>query len=139
MTLEFKNYFSDDSKGYQQFRTQYPKALFEYLASLTQKHDTAWDYATSTGQAAIALSNYYSTVFATDASQSQLETAAKKKGILHRLIGYLNTWSAVKKYQSDTGNNPLEKLYDKILKRWGDPDQGLAVAWPLAVRIWRKE
>lgn len=250
MDLIFKDYFSDDSEAYQKFRPQYPPALFEYLASLTQEHERAWDCATGTGQAAISLTQYFSTVIATDASQSQIERASQQEGIIYqlaaaeqnniesesidiitvaqalhwfnidrfahevtrvlkpdgilavwsynllqiqpeineiindlsstvlapfwtkerklvesgykeirlpftelhpprfqmaaewnltRLIGYLCTWSAVKKYQSETGDNPVENLFDKLLEKWGAPDHALTVSWPLAVRIWKKE
>ncbi|MEE9352443.1 MAG: class I SAM-dependent methyltransferase [Thiotrichaceae bacterium] len=56
---------------------------------------------------------------------------------LSQLIGYLCTWSAVNKYQQEQGNNPVEAIYDDILKAWGNVDQILSVRWPLSVKVWR--
>ncbi len=58
---------------------------------------------------------------------------------LPQLIGYLGTWSAVKKYRHKTGKHPIEPLYDDIRDAWGEPDKLLPVHWPLSVRIWRKQ
>lgn len=58
---------------------------------------------------------------------------------LPQLIGYLGTWSAMKKYQHKTGNNPIEPLYNDIRDAWGEPDKLLPVHWPLSIRIWQKQ
>jgi len=60
------------------------------------------------------------------------------KWSLPKLLGYLSTWSAVKKYQQETGNDPVEELYEDILAAWGQPDQLLPVSWPLGIRVWKK-
>jgi hypothetical protein len=54
------------------------------------------------------------------------------------LIGYLNTWSAVRAYEREQGSNPLELVYEDLLRQWGDPDDVHAITWPLTVRAWRK-
>jgi SAM-dependent methyltransferase len=54
------------------------------------------------------------------------------------LIGYLKTWSAVRAYQKEKGSNPLELVYDDMLKKWGDPTAVRVVTWPLIMRVWRK-
>jgi len=56
---------------------------------------------------------------------------------LDQLMGYLGTWSAVRKYQKITGVNPLEKTYEVLLTLWGDPENTKAVSWPLNVRLWK--
>lgn len=58
---------------------------------------------------------------------------------LPQLIGYLSTWSAVKKYRHTTGTHPIESLYGDIRDAWGEPDKPLPVHWPLSVRLWRKQ
>ncbi len=58
---------------------------------------------------------------------------------LSQLMGYLCTWSAVKKYQQEQGSNPVETVHDDILKAWGEADQTLPVTWPLSVKVWRKD
>lgn len=73
--LQFKDYFSQDSNAYQVYRPNYPKSLFDYLSSLVVENNLAWDCATGTGQAAVALSNYFSNVVATDASSEQINNA----------------------------------------------------------------
>lgn len=83
--MEFKNYFSDNSADYHQFRPKYPVPLFAYLASLCPCHEKAWDCATGTGQSALYLSDCFAQVIATDASERQIENAVKKGNIIYRV------------------------------------------------------
>lgn len=57
---------------------------------------------------------------------------------LRQLIGYLNTWSAVKQYESVKQHNPIELIFQELATAWGDGEQERPVRWPLALRIWRK-
>lgn len=249
MGSEFKDYFSEGSDAYRNFRPDYPAALFRYLSFLCQSHDRAWDCATGNGQTAMALSHYYSEVIGTDASQNQISHAPQKAGVIYRvekaeqsslednsidlvtvaqalhwfdinaflseinrvlkskgvlavwtyglldinqelndeintlygpvldacwpperrlveegyrnidfpfkeiqvpnfrmetewnlaqLVGYLGTWSAVKKYEAAKGVNPVEQRYEKLASLWGDPDNPLPMQWPLTTRVWVK-
>jgi SAM-dependent methyltransferase len=54
------------------------------------------------------------------------------------LIGYLNTWSAVRAYEKEQGQNPLDLVYDDLLKAWGDPAREHIVTWTLILRAWQK-
>lgn len=72
----FKDHFSAHAAAYAKYRPPYPETLFRYLASLTTGHDTAWDCATGSGQAAIGLTPFYRKIVATDASAEQLTHAA---------------------------------------------------------------
>ena len=54
------------------------------------------------------------------------------------LIGYLNTWSAVRAYEKEKGRNPLEVVHDDFLRAWGDPAAVRIATWPLTIRLWRK-
>ena len=56
---------------------------------------------------------------------------------LSQLIGYLSTWSAVKRYQTENGVNPVEKIYSQLSKAWGQADKQRTVIWPLTVKIWK--
>ena len=85
MKKVFKDHFSGRSDDYQQYRPQYPLALFDYLATLTKCHDRAWDCATGTGQSALQLSRYFSEVIATDASETQIENAIEHANIHYRV------------------------------------------------------
>ena len=40
--------------AYSKFRPRYPRALFHYLATITNDNRSAWDVGTGNGQAAIA-------------------------------------------------------------------------------------
>ena len=85
MSTKFKDYFSDGSEAYSASRLRYPKELFSYLSSLTQSQERAWDCATESDQSALALSEYFSEVIATDASENQIENAIKKDGVTYHV------------------------------------------------------
>lgn len=250
MTTVFKDYFSDNSTGYHQYRPHYPEQLFHYLSSLCLQHSRAWDCATGTGQAASRLANYFDRIIATDASASQINQAIQNNKISYRVataedttienhsidlitvaqalhwfdinrfaneaqrvlkdggivaawtynlfsintdfdrilhylyqttlgpfwpaerklvedeyrniqlplqslkppafemtaqwtfsqvIGYLNTWSAVKKYTQSTGHNPVESQFKSLSKAWGPAEQVHTIRWPLTLKLWRQE
>jgi hypothetical protein len=50
----FPDHFSQQAGDYARYRPSYPAALVDYLASLTPRHDRAWDVGTGNGQAASA-------------------------------------------------------------------------------------
>lgn len=57
---------------------------------------------------------------------------------LRHLWGYLDTWSACRRYQARTGVNPLDLVRDDLGAAWGDPNDGVReVRWPLSLRIGR--
>jgi SAM-dependent methyltransferase len=53
---------------------------------------------------------------------------------LAHLMGYLQTWSAVKHYQNKTGNNPLAWVEDELRNCWGQAEKQ-SVCFPLLLRI----
>lgn len=71
----FKDYFSRQSADYKHFRPVYPDNLYRFLAEASPGNEYAWDCATGSGQAALALSKYFKHVIATDASSNQLAHA----------------------------------------------------------------
>jgi ubiquinone/menaquinone biosynthesis C-methylase UbiE len=81
----FKDYFSEVSSSYRDFRPHYPEELFEHLADLAPSRSTAWDCATGNGQAARLLSRYFDRVIATDASASQVENAETVERVTYRV------------------------------------------------------
>ena len=83
--MEFNDYFSTQAEEYAKYRPEYPAELFEYLASLVNEHNTAWDSATGSGQAAQGLVNYFDKVIATDASESQIMHAHPHDKIEYRI------------------------------------------------------
>ena len=85
MTGGFKDHFSALSDGYAKYRPTYPSELFQFLASVASPNALAWDCATGSGQVAVALSDYFSNVIATDASQSQIDAAIQHAGVEYRV------------------------------------------------------
>lgn len=80
----FKDHFSAQSAGYARHRPHYPRALFEYLAGLGRCR-RAWDCATGSGQAAVALADFFDAVIATDASQTQIDAAVSHPRVRYRV------------------------------------------------------
>lgn len=79
--MEYKNHFSGHASIYAEARPDYPPTLMKYLASICLKRSLAWDCACGNGQAAIALSQYFDAVVASDASLEQLQQAGPNKGV----------------------------------------------------------
>jgi SAM-dependent methyltransferase len=80
----FKDHFSTQSAGYARHRPRYPRELFEYLGGLGGRR-CAWDCATGTGQAAVALAEFFEQVIATDASRTQVAAAAVHPAVSYRV------------------------------------------------------
>lgn len=55
---------------------------------------------------------------------------------LERVLGYLSTWSAVRRYVADKGSDPLTRLGADLREAWGDAETR-RVSWPLLVRVGR--
>lgn len=55
---------------------------------------------------------------------------------LPHLVGYLNTWSAVKHYTRQNGHNPVDLVYNDLQQAWGN-DKMQTVHFPLLLKIGR--
>ena len=77
----FSDYFSSDASSYARFRPGYPRALFEWLASVAPDRRLAWDCGTGSGQAAVPLADHFAHVIATDPSAAQLAHAFRHAGV----------------------------------------------------------
>lgn len=82
--MSFKDHFSSRAAIYAQARPTYPRALFERLAALAPARDLVWDSGTGNGQAAVALTEHFECVIATDPSAAQLENAAPHPRVVYR-------------------------------------------------------
>lgn len=71
----FKDHFSVAAHEYDRYRPCYPAALINFLAGAAPARERAWDCATGTGQAAVALAARFASVRATDASGAQIAHA----------------------------------------------------------------
>lgn len=76
-TAGFKDHFSVAAHQYDHFRPRYPAGLIDFLADAAPARDLAWDCATGTGQAAVALAGRFERVIATDASAAQVHHATR--------------------------------------------------------------
>lgn len=63
--------------------------------------------------------------------------AMEERWDLDRVIGYLGTWSAVRRYREATGADPIETLRPELERAWGDPSAAKTVRWPLGIRVGR--
>lgn len=77
--------FDKQASLYAAARPHYPSSLFSFVASHTPHHLRAWDVGTGSGQAAVAISEHYARVIATDVSETQLQHAPMKDNITYAL------------------------------------------------------
>lgn len=83
--MTFEDHYSGHADAYARHRPRYPAELFTWLASVTPGRSLAWDAGTGNGQVAIALTEHFDRVMATDASADQLSRA-----VAHERIAYRN-------------------------------------------------
>jgi len=57
---------------------------------------------------------------------------------LGQLLAYLRTWSAVKRYEAELGNDPVAELETKLKPIWREPDKTKLVHMPLVFKASRK-
>ncbi|NNJ12001.1 methyltransferase domain-containing protein [Chloroflexales bacterium ZM16-3] len=73
--MPFHDHFSGHAGPYAQARPTYPDALIRFVAAAAPGRACAWDCATGSGQAAVALAAHFDLVRATDASAAQIAQA----------------------------------------------------------------
>ena len=56
---------------------------------------------------------------------------------LERTLGYLSTWSAVKRCAKETGREPIAEFAPGLAAAWGDPAAPRTISWPLVLRAGR--
>jgi hypothetical protein len=56
---------------------------------------------------------------------------------LHRLVGYIGTWSALRRCRRETGRNVLGEVLPRLAQAWGDPERVRPIRWPLSLRVGR--
>lgn len=54
---------------------------------------------------------------------------------LDQLLGYLRTWSAVRRYQSERGTDPVVATGEALLPLWGERESLRTIHWPMPVRV----
>lgn len=63
------------------------------------------------------------------------EFTIKKKINLMQLMGYLNTWSAVKQYQHVNQDNPINLIFSDLQFAWGDAERERIMQWPIRLLV----
>ncbi len=129
---QYIKHFADQPNNYLRFRPSYPKQLFEYLSTLVNKHELAWDAGTGNGQVAVDLSHYFHEVIATDISQEQLNVAISAKNIHYICCPSEHTTLKNNSVDLITISQALhwfnlDKFYQEV-KRVGKPE-GIISAW----------
>jgi SAM-dependent methyltransferase len=121
----FQDHFSVQSARYARYRPRYPEELFVFLAGLPDKHSLAWDCATGSGQAAIALREHFEHVVATDASSAQVDAAIAHPGVTYRV-------ATAEDSHLDAGSIDLITVGQAL--HWFDTDRFFAEASRVLVR-----
>lgn len=52
---------------------------------------------------------------------------------LAAMIGYLDTWSAVRGMEARIGRGPFDDVAVELAAAWGDPDEHRTIRWPLTI------
>ena len=81
--MSFIDLFSEKSDLYAAARPQYPDSLYEFIASCIGSRARAWDCGAGNGQSSVKLVEYFSEVYATDASEQQIANAIQKSGVFY--------------------------------------------------------
>ncbi|VTU00436.1 sam-dependent methyltransferase : SAM-dependent methyltransferase, putative OS=Geobacter metallireducens (strain GS-15 / ATCC 53774 / DSM 7210) GN=Gmet_0795 PE=4 SV=1: Methyltransf_11 [Gemmataceae bacterium] len=56
---------------------------------------------------------------------------------LAHFVGYINTWSAVRKYEQKFGHSPMPAISEELAAVWGDPATVRPVRWKFSMRLGR--
>jgi len=73
--------FSKQAQYYAKYRPSYPKEMYLQIMAYVKERACAWDCGTGNGQVAVALSEFFKTIYATDISFGQLQNSYKKNNI----------------------------------------------------------
>jgi SAM-dependent methyltransferase len=82
---KFHDHFSAFANRYADFRPHYPKAIFDFLASIAPRSSLVWDCACGNGQATVDLAGRFDRVIGTDASKEQIASATRHSKIDYRV------------------------------------------------------
>lgn len=54
---------------------------------------------------------------------------------LKQLVGFLDSWSASRRYQDERGEHPVKIVWQELSRVWGNPEGRRKIRWPLHLRI----
>lgn len=113
MSESFHDHFSGVAARYADCRPHYPKALFDFLATLAPQSSTVWDCAAGNGQATVDLAERFDKIIGTDASQDQIAAAtahpkaryqvaaAERSGLADHSVGLVTVAQALHWFDFD--------------------------------------
>ncbi len=61
-------------------------------------------------------------------------SAMEASWTLEQTVGYLGTWSALRRCRRDTGDDPLQRCLPQLARAWGAP-RTRTIRWPLHVKV----
>jgi ubiquinone/menaquinone biosynthesis C-methylase UbiE len=80
---DIKDNFTLQSNKYAKYRPAYPPHLYNFLFSLVEDKQAAWDCGTGNGQVALTLSKFFDKVYATDISEQQIKNAVQQDNVFY--------------------------------------------------------
>jgi SAM-dependent methyltransferase len=81
--MTFPDHFSGHAPLYAASRPTYPPSLIGEIAALAPGRAQAWDVGTGNGQSALLLAEHFASVFASDASASQIAEAKPLERVIY--------------------------------------------------------
>jgi SAM-dependent methyltransferase len=60
-----------------------------------------------------------------------------RRWALDRLLDYVRTWSACRRFLRETGSDPTDVVRRELETAWGDPAEDLEIVWPLHMKVGR--
>ena len=56
---------------------------------------------------------------------------------LKQLVGFLDSWSATRRYQDERSEHPIKVVWEELCDSWREPETKRNIRWPLYLRIGR--
>jgi ubiquinone/menaquinone biosynthesis C-methylase UbiE len=56
---------------------------------------------------------------------------------LAHIVGFLDSWSATRKYQQERGQHPINLIWPELREAWGEPGRLRSIRWPLYLKVGR--
>lgn len=108
------DHFSTISAAYAAFRPRYPRALFEFIASIAPRRQRAWDCGAGSGQATVDLADWFEEVIGTDASAEQIARAPRHAKI---------TWAVTRAESTPLATASIDVITIAQALHWFDFDR----------------
>src|SRR5262249_39598669 len=67
----------------------------------------------------------------------QFEITAKWN--LGQVLGFLDSWSATRRYEQTVGDHPAKRIWQALADAWGEPDREWLIRWPLYIRVGKRD